>query len=162
MDLTVCGSLRSALRQQIPQVTTGATPTAPDPSGQLSGEALRLLVKLDAKVGLHELSARFPRVLNRIADVWSKPQQADRCFDELLLYSRGVRQGFPQAVISEIASLRHYYHTRMFPKTSRSLGAGNVAVRALGAVPSGRGRDSEGRSAPFFSPPGSNARVTSV
>jgi hypothetical protein len=77
---------------------------------------LRLLVKLDTKVGVHELSARFPRVLNRIADVWNKPEQADRCFDELLLHSRGVRQGFPQAVIGEIASLRHYYLTRMVPK----------------------------------------------
>jgi len=116
MDLTGHGYRRSALRQHIPQVTTGATPTAPQPSAQLSGKALRLLVKLDAKVELHELSARFPRVLNRIADAWSKPQQADRCFDELLLYSRGVRQGFPQAVIREIASLRRYHLTRMFPK----------------------------------------------
>jgi hypothetical protein len=55
-------------------------------------------------------------VLNRIAEVWNKPEQADRCFDELLLHSRGVRQGFPQAVIGEIASLRHYHLTRMFPK----------------------------------------------
>jgi hypothetical protein len=116
MDLTGYGYQRSALRQQFPQVTTGPTPPATQPSAQLSGEALRLLVKLDAKVDLQELSARFPRVLNRIADVWSKPQQADRCFDELLLHSRGVRQGFPQVVICEIASLRHYYLTRVFPR----------------------------------------------
>lgn len=116
MDLTGYGYRRSALRQQIPQVTTGAVSTAAQPSGQLSGDALRLLVKLDAKVGLQELSAQFPRVLNRIADAWCKPQQADRCFEELLLHSRGVRQGFPQSVISEIASLRHYYFTCMFPR----------------------------------------------
>jgi hypothetical protein len=116
MDLTGYGYRRSALRQQIPQVTTGATPRNTEPSAQLNGEALRLLVKLDAKVGLQELSAQFPRVLNRIADVWHNPQQADRCFDELLLHSRGVRQGFPQAVISEIASLRHYYLSCMFPR----------------------------------------------
>jgi hypothetical protein len=116
MDLTGYGYRRSALRQQIPQVTTGAVPPATQPSTQLSGEAVRLLVKLDAKVSLQELSAQFPRVLNRIADAWYKPQQADRCFDELLLHSRGVRQGFPQAVISEIASLRHYYLTCMFPR----------------------------------------------
>jgi hypothetical protein len=116
MDLTGYGYRRSALRQQIPQVTTRAVSPATQPSTQLSGEAVRLLVKLDAKVGLQELSAQFPRVLNRIADAWYKPQQADRCFDELLLHSRGVRQGFPQAVISEIASLRHYYLTCMFPR----------------------------------------------
>jgi hypothetical protein len=116
MDLTGYGYKRSALRQQIPQITTGATPGKTKPSAQLSGEALRLLVKLDAKVALQELSARFPRVLNRIADAWHNPLQADRCFDELLLHSRGVRQGFPPAVISEIASLRHHYLSCMFPR----------------------------------------------
>jgi len=116
MDLTGYDYRRNALRQQIPQVTTEATTAPAAPSAQLTGEALRLLVKLNSKVSVDELSAQFPRVLNRIADVWSKPQQADRCFDELLLHSRGVRQGFPQAVISELASLRHYYNTRMFPK----------------------------------------------
>ena len=116
MDLSGYGYRRSALRQQIPQVTTGPTLPATQPSAQLSGEALRLLVKLDAKGDLQELSARFPRVLNRIADVWSKPQQADRCFDDPLPHSRGVRQGFPPVVICEIASLRHYYLTRVFPR----------------------------------------------
>ena len=114
MDLTDYGYRRSVLRQQVPQITT--TAAMPQPSAQLSGEALRLLVKLDAKVSVHQLSVQFPRVLNRIADVWSKPEQADRCFDELLLYSRGVRQGFPQPVISEIASLRYYYLSRLTPK----------------------------------------------
>ena len=116
MDLTGYGYRRSALRQQIPQVTTSDAAHPVQPFVQLTGEALRLLVKLDAKVGLRELPARFPRVLNRIAEVWNRPQQADRCFDELLLHSRGVRQGFPQAVISEIASLRHYYLTCTFPR----------------------------------------------
>jgi hypothetical protein len=116
MDLTGYGYRPSVLGQEIPQVTTEATPAVAPPSAQLSGQALRLLVKLDAKVSVYELSTHFPRVLNRIAEVWNKPEQADRCFDELLLHSRGVRQGFPQAVIGEIASLRHYHLTRMFPK----------------------------------------------
>ena len=114
MDLTGYGSRRSALSQPVPQVTISAVPV--QPSALLTGEALRLLVRLGARVGLRELPDRFPRVLNRIADLWSKPQQADRYFDELLLYSRGVRQGFPQSVISEISSLRHYHHTRICPK----------------------------------------------
>src|SRR5262245_20854008 len=108
MDLTGYGSRRSRLSQPAAQVTIGAVPAQAQPSALLTGEALRLLVKLSATVGLRELSERFPRVLNRIAELWSKPQQADRYFDELLLYSRGVRQGFPQSVLSEITSLRHY------------------------------------------------------
>jgi hypothetical protein len=77
---------------------------------------VRLLIQVNTKVGLQELSARFPDVLNRIADVWRSPLRAERCFDDLLLDSRGTRQGFPQPVLSEIASLRHYYLTRVFPK----------------------------------------------
>ncbi len=116
MDLTGYGCRRTVMRQQMPQVTMSAAPAPAQPSVELTGEALRLLVKLDAKVELGELSARFPRVLNRIAEVWNKPQHADRYFDELLLYSRGVRQGFPQSVISEITSLRHHHLMRMCPK----------------------------------------------
>jgi len=33
-----------------------------------------------------------------------------------LLYSRGVRQGFPQGVVTEIASLHQHHLRRMFPK----------------------------------------------
>ena len=47
---------------------------------------------------------------------WGSSGRAERCFDDLLLDSRGTRQGFPQSVISEIASLRHYYLTHVFPK----------------------------------------------
>jgi hypothetical protein len=116
MDLTGYGWRRSNLRQQLPQVTTSTTREPAPSCAQLTGEALRLLVRLDTKVRLEELPARFPRVLNRIAEVWDKPQRADRYFDELLLYSRGVRQGFPQGVVTEIASLHQYHLRRMFPK----------------------------------------------
>jgi len=69
MDLTGYGYRCTAPRQQVPQVATEVTPrTSQSSSAHLTGEALRFLVKLDAKVPLHELSARFPRVLNRIAD----------------------------------------------------------------------------------------------
>ena len=116
MDLTGYGYRRSALRQDRPVATTGTTQKPPSHSPELTGEALRLLIKVDKKVGLQELSLRFPDVLNRIANVWGNSGRAERCFDDLLLDSRGTRQGFPQSVISEIASLRHYYLTHVFPK----------------------------------------------
>src|SRR5262245_3046240 len=116
MDLTGYGYRHSTLRQQVPQVTTSTTRKQTPSPAPLTGEALRLLVKLDAKVRLEELPSRFPRVWNRIAEVWDKPQRADRYFDELLLYSRGVRQGFPQCVSTEIASLHQFHLSRLFPK----------------------------------------------
>ena len=97
-----------------------STPFSPNrpvtPSPELTGEALRLLVKVDRWVVLRELPENFPRVLNRLALVWSKPLEADRCFEELLMNSRGIRQGFPLAVVSELTALRHFYVTRAFPK----------------------------------------------
>ena len=116
MDLTGYGYRLSVLRQKDPQATTSPAPKEPCSSIELTGEALRLLIELNTKVGLQELSAQFPGVLNRIAGVWRSPLRAERCFDELLLDCRGSRQGFPQPVLSEIASLRHYYLTRVFPK----------------------------------------------
>ena len=116
MDLTGYGYRRSALRQEIPEVTTSTPHKSASSSPELTGEALRLLIKVDTKVELKELTLRFPDVLNRIADVWSSSGRAERCFDDLLLDARGTRQGFPQSVISEIASLRHYYLSHVFPK----------------------------------------------
>jgi len=130
MDLTGYGYRRSVLRQEIPEVTTSAVQKSEALSAELSGEALRLLIKVNTKVALQELSVRFPSVLNRIADVWRHPAQAERCFDELLLNSRGKRQGFPQPVLSEIASLRHYYLTRVFPKR---IDPWEEVARALGS-----------------------------
>jgi len=62
-----------------------------------------------------ELVRRFPRIVNRIARLWKIPLQMDRCFDDLLTDNRGNRQGFPLPVLSELASLKDYYNTRVFP-----------------------------------------------
>jgi hypothetical protein len=85
-------------------------------TSELSAEAVRLLASLSKRVSTTELAAKYPRVLNRIAAVWHKRAEADRCFDELLLDLRLTRQGFPQSVVYEIASLRHYHVTHVFPK----------------------------------------------
>ncbi|HXV08637.1 MAG TPA: hypothetical protein VD791_11445 [Burkholderiales bacterium] len=94
---------------------TAAT-TASGSTSELSAEAVRLLASLGKRVSMNELAAQYPRVLNRIAAVWYKRAEADRCFDELLLDARRTRQGFPQSVVYEIASLRHHHVTHVFPK----------------------------------------------
>lgn len=115
MDLTGYG-YRKPTKLHQPKAQTFATSVPPTASTQLSGDALRLLLKLEAKVALHEVSAHFPAVLNRIAAAWNSPAEADRCFDELLLNSRRERQGFPQHVMNELVSLRHHHATRVFPR----------------------------------------------
>ena len=87
-------------------------------SEDLSGESIRLLLKLETKVEVHEVAMQFPHVFNRIAETWKRPLEADRCFDKLLFDDRGTRSGFPAVVIKEIASLRSFYLTHVFPQNA--------------------------------------------
>jgi hypothetical protein len=74
------------------------------------------MASLSKRLSMTQLAGQYPRVLNRIAAVWRRQAEADRCFDELLLDARRTRQGFPQSVVYEIAALRHYHTTHVFPK----------------------------------------------
>ena len=85
------------------------------PSSELTDEAIRLLDSLARKCPMSELPARFPRVLNRLAAVWSQPALAERYFVELLLDSRGSRLGFPPDVLSELLALRSCNALRISP-----------------------------------------------
>ncbi|MEO8631183.1 MAG: hypothetical protein ABI612_24255 [Betaproteobacteria bacterium] len=82
----------------------------------LTGDAIRLMCKLEKKLSINGVADNFPRVLNHIADVWKRPSIADRYFEELLHGTRDAREGFPLSVLSEISALREYYLTHAYPK----------------------------------------------
>jgi hypothetical protein len=82
----------------------------------LSPETRQLLQSLDKLVLPIHLASRFPRVLNEIARLWRRPAHLDRYFDDLLIDKRGGRQGFPFAVAAELAGLKDYYQTEVYPK----------------------------------------------
>jgi len=81
-----------------------AEPAAP--AADLSREAVRLLLALDATRSIRALPSKYPHVLNRVARVWSVPSEAQRCLNELLLTDRSGRQGFPPAVVAELMLLQ--------------------------------------------------------
>ena len=83
---------------------------------RLSPETRQLLQSLDKLVLPIHLASRFPRVLNEIARLWRRPAHLDRYFDDLLIDKRGGRQGFPFAVAAELAALKDYYQTEVYPK----------------------------------------------
>jgi hypothetical protein len=85
-------------------------------SSELTGGALRLLDSVARRCPMQESAARFPRVLNRLAEVWNDPTRAERCFEELMLDSRCTRAGFPSEVLSELMVLRTYNASRISPK----------------------------------------------
>jgi hypothetical protein len=101
-------------RSEAADISSAATPA--EQLCPLSGDALRLMSRLQDKVSMDKLADQYPRILNRIAILWDKPLLADRYFEELLLDNRGSRQGFTLAVLSEINLLRDYYVTVAYPK----------------------------------------------
>ncbi|MCB1888905.1 MAG: ankyrin repeat domain-containing protein [Rhodocyclaceae bacterium] len=66
------------------------------------------LFKADPEKYPSELEARFERILNRIAELWHKPDM-EAYFDDLLIDKRGGRQGFPPEVGAEIFRLFRCY-----------------------------------------------------
>ncbi len=43
----------------------------------------------------HALEAKYPRILERVAEAWDSPDKTAAYFTELLIDKRGGRQGFP-------------------------------------------------------------------
>ncbi len=76
---------------------------------QLTTEAQALLSSLDEAVRPQELAARYPRIVNQIARQWRTPTLMDKYFQDLLMDTRGNRQGFPLKIVMELSTLREHY-----------------------------------------------------
>jgi hypothetical protein len=114
MDLTGYDYKRKVAEQKISAAPV--QPAAPaEPSADLTDAAVRLMNTLARKCPLKQVSARFPRVLNRLAAMWGQPHLVERCFQELLIDSRGKRAGFPLEVLTELQALRNCNAQRIVP-----------------------------------------------
>jgi len=124
MDLTGYDYKRRMAEKKVPEKNVPEENVSVQPvprpilarSSELTDEAIRLLDSLARKCPMSELPARFPRVLNRLAALWSQPALAECYFVELLLDSRGSRLGFPPEVLTELLALRNCNAFRIFPK----------------------------------------------
>lgn len=57
----------------------------------------------------YQLAKQFPRIANRLAESWDRPQQCEKYLDGLIMDGRGDRQGFPPDVAAEIATLKAHF-----------------------------------------------------
>jgi hypothetical protein len=57
------------------------------------------------------LCSRFPRIANALSSEWSDPEMSHAYFDELLLDTRGHREGFPNDVLCELIALQAHYES---------------------------------------------------
>ncbi len=81
----------------------------------LSETAIAVLSTLPTSAKPILLSIDCPHVMNRIAELWTRPIQLDRYFEELTIDARGGRRGFALGVATEISNIREYYQTRVKP-----------------------------------------------
>ncbi len=54
----------------------------------------------------------YPRIAERLKELWGSPE-CDRYFAELLIDTRGNRQGFPPAVVSALLELSEAHQRRV-------------------------------------------------
>jgi hypothetical protein len=89
---------------------------------QLTTEGQALMSSLDESVRPKELAARYPRIVNQFARQWRTPTQMDKYFQDLLIDTRGNRQGFPLKIVMELSTLREHY-TGMSGSARAAVGA---------------------------------------
>ena len=91
---------------------------------RLSAAGQALLASIEESARPNELAAAFPRIVNRMADLWKTPRQMDRYFEDLLEDTRGTRKGFPIKILTELSALKDYYQTKVFPAQRDTMGFG--------------------------------------
>jgi hypothetical protein len=69
------------------------------------------LADLPPEVRPRELARTFPRIANRLCQLWKRPSQCDAYIKTLVMDERGGRKGFPPGVANELATLATHYAT---------------------------------------------------
>jgi hypothetical protein len=94
---------------------------------ELNAQGQALLASIDLGYRPEALAQLFPRIVNRMAELWKQPAQIERYFEELLIDHRGNRNGFPLKVLIDLSTLKGYYQHNAFA-TARAGQARNCSV----------------------------------
>ena len=82
---------------------------------ELSAAGRALLASTEESARPKEIAVVFPRIVNRMAQLWKTPRQMDDYFEDLLTDARGNRKGFPLGILMELSTLKDYYQAKVFP-----------------------------------------------
>lgn len=74
----------------------------------LTGTARHWLQRLPPRRRPYRLCARYPRVANRIAWLWTDPVMSAQVLQDLLVDRRGGRAGFPSWILRELHRLQEF------------------------------------------------------
>jgi hypothetical protein len=81
----------------------------------LTEASVALLAKLPDDIRPKVLHDEFPRIFNKISSMWRRPDSLIAYMEELLVDTRGDRQGFPITVALDLATLKDYYERVVHP-----------------------------------------------
>ena len=70
---------------------------------------MKWLVTLPVDIRPIATGRRYPRIVNRISDLWSQCEYTRLHFQSLLIDRRKGRKGFPPEVKAELEALQRYY-----------------------------------------------------
>lgn len=87
----------------------------PQPPEVLLTDTIKWLASLPSDVRPTVLPIQFVRIANALARIWSDHRRCLEYLEDLLIDRRGGRQGFPFEVALEIAGLKDYYETTIYP-----------------------------------------------
>jgi len=75
----------------------------------LRHRTIKWLATLPAYIRPLKTGQLYPRIVNRIGDLWSQCEYTRLHFQSLLIDRRGDREGFPSEVQAELEALQQYY-----------------------------------------------------
>lgn len=82
---------------------------------ELAHPTFMWLAQLPGNMRPASLARQYPRIANKIAELWKLPLYCERYFDELMIDRRGNRLGFPPKIAAEIATLKVYFMINVSP-----------------------------------------------
>jgi hypothetical protein len=75
----------------------------------LHDRAFKWLATLPADMRPMATARQYPRIVNRIGDLWGHCEHTRLYFQSLLIDRRKDREGFPAVIKEELERLQHYY-----------------------------------------------------
>ena len=95
-------------------------PKEPPRDEKLNSSAEGWLMNLPEDVRPTVVVEKYPRIVNRMAELWRRPDVFMEYVDGLLVDQRGGRAGFPMSVALELATIKDHYEMVVHPEMTKA------------------------------------------
>lgn len=92
----------------------------PPAEQKLTAAAEGWLVNLPEDVRPTAVVEKYPRIVNRLTELWRRPDAFMAYLDGLLVDQRGGRAGFPMSVALELATIKDHYEMVVHPELTKA------------------------------------------